>query len=147
MKPLKTLRGVRKYLASIDHINYGGCGIAAYSMWLWLKANNQLKASTKFVFCYPDWDNSTYLNNSKVLKSGKGVPEAPSHVILEHQGKYFDCEKEVKLQEYQWVQFVTKEKFVIKTINNEMSWNEMFNRSVIPFIEKRLGIDLSSIRN
>ena len=77
---METLWEVQNYLNEIDYINSGGCGISAYSMYLWLKKNNLINSSFRFVLCYKGYSEDIYVNNSNVLRNNKGKAIAPNHM-------------------------------------------------------------------
>jgi len=140
---MKTLQEVRNYLADINYISNGGCGIAAYAMYLWLKKNDQLTDDFKFVFLYNGWgDEEYYENNLRVLKNRDGIPVAASHIGIFHNGIHMDCESEIKLTRYKHIQFIEDEEFLVNALKSN-SWNHLFDRDKqIPIIEKALDIDL-----
>lgn len=142
---MKTLVEVQAYLNSIRFINNGGCGISAYSMYLWLKKNGHIDANFKFVFCYNSYDEDYYVNNSNVLKNHSGNAIAPNHIVIYYNGEYLDSDGIKNISTYKWVQHVTEEWFVVNCINNIYTWNDCFNRSDIGEIETNLGISLDNI--
>ena len=142
---IKTLEDVQEYLNNISFINNGGCGISAYSMFLWLKNNGLINSDFKFVLCYESYGEENYINNSNVLKDHSGNAIAPSHMVIYYNGEYLDSEGREDISKYKWVQHVTEEWFIVNCINNIQSWNHWFDRSVINNIEKTLDITLSNI--
>lgn len=143
---METLREVQNYLDKIVYINRGGCGISAYSMYLWLKKNNLINDSFRFVLCYRDYCEDDYLNNSNVLRDNKGKAVAPNHMVIFYDGKYMDSEGTVDISEYFWVQHIEEEWFIINCLNNINTWNHYFDRINIRKIEKDLGIKLKNIK-
>ena len=142
---MKTLDEVRSYLSDIDCINCGGCGISSYSMYLWLKKNNLIDDTFKFVLCYTSYCESCYVNNSNVLRSGLGDAIAPSHMVIFYDKQYIDCDRIIDISLYNYVQHVSEEWFIINCLNNLDTWNSMFDRNVIDDIEINLGISLGNI--
>lgn len=139
----ESLNDVRRFLDTIDCINCGGCGISMLAMYRWLKKHNML-AETKLVFLYNSKDS--YLNNQGILRQHNGIPEAPSHCCLLHDGEFIDSNVYGNpLIRYPWVQIIDEEEFVKQAINNISTWNHMFERSNIWRIQKELDIDLSDI--
>lgn len=150
MNEPKTFDEVREFLSRVSSIHGGGCGIAAFAMYKWLKKNEQLTYDFKFVICYdPDNDDDNrYLNNMKVLRSKEGKAMATSHIGIINGRVPIDCWGSIHLTRYGLIQFVQFEWFMTNMINNRGSWNPSFNREEsIPLIEKTLNIDLSEIKN
>jgi len=143
---METLWEVQNYLNEIDYINSGGCGISAYSMYLWLKKNNLINSSFRFVLCYKDYCENSYLNNSNVLRDKLGKAVAPNHMVIFYDGKYIDSEGTVNISKYSWIQHVEEEWFIINCLNNIDTWNDCFDRINIRKIEKDLGIKLKGIK-
>lgn len=144
---MKTLKEVQKYLNSIDCINCGGCGIAAYSMYLQLKKNNLITDKFKFVLCYKSYCEDCYVNNQDVLRNHSGNAIAPTHMVIYYNNEYLDSTGVEDVSDYKWIQHVTEEWFIQNCINNVPTWNYMFDRSFyIPKIEQTLGINLNITR-
>lgn len=147
MENLTTLNQVRRFLDSLESINYGGCGVAALSMYRWLKKNNMLKGNECFVFLYQD-NSFFYRTNDKFFKGlGKNIVSC-AHVVLKIDDEYYDTTGKTRAM-FLW-RFLNQhdnitEDNLITALNNEY-WNEMFDRDLyIPIIEMVLGIDLSDI--
>ncbi len=143
---MKTLKEVQEFLSNIHFINCGGCGIAALSMYRWLKKNNKLNGKTKFAYFYCSDAKDDYLNNKMVLRDKKGEPVACSHAGILYRTNYIDCNDKIDVSEYDFIQHVSEEDFIIRSINNTGEWNTYFSRGNIPEIEKELNIDLSDIK-
>ena len=142
---MKTLQEVRDYLAQIPYINNGGCGVAAYAMYQWLKSNNQLDPDFKFVMCYMGCYEDVYMNNLRVIREKDGNAIACSHIAIWNCDKVIDCDNEINLPRYSYVQFVQEEWFILNALNNIDTWNFRFDREHITTIEKKLKINLSQI--
>ncbi len=145
MEKYKTFEEVRNYLQAIPHIHCGGCGISAYAMYLWLKANKQLPNDFKFVFCYACYDEDNYMNNQNVMRTKNGNVAAPCHIGIVYNGKYIeyiDCCEEINISGYKYIQFANEEWFIKNAIDNVSTWNNTFDRRLVNKIEKRLKIKL-----
>ena len=141
---MKTLKKVRQFLSDIDHIHQGGCAIAAYSMYLWLKKNHKLPKTFCFVYLYDDPDQ--FESNDAVLKRKRGRPTSCTHAGIIYRRKKLDCKKEIQVPS-RFIHCFEDEEFMVKSINNIPTWNPNFHRtSQIPIIEKTLNIDLSNIK-
>ncbi len=142
---METVEDIRNFLSNdIHNINCGGCGIAALTIYRWLKKNNQLKGDEKFVFLYNG--ESSFLNNSEVLKNNKGIPMACSHICLYSNGKYIDSNSIVSINKYKWVHHIDSEIFLLDAINNIDPWATWFNRCQVCEIAKKLNVNLSDIK-
>lgn len=132
------LSDVRYYITTLQNINLGGCGIAAVTMWRWLKANDLLTENDKIVFLYGKDLKKVYANNVYAFNGGHNKPYSCDHVCLFYNGLYFDCFDLVKIEKYFWVQFVD-ENFLVESLNNGI-WNSTFNRALaIDFITNELN--------
>lgn len=141
---METLEQVQEYLNGIPCINCGGCGVSAISMYKWLKKHDN--GRVKFVYLYTS--RTTYLNNEAILRNKRtGKPEAPSHCCIYYDGQFLDSKGQVDMERYNWFQIIDEPDFVEKSIQNEDSWNESFDRDNIPKIEKKLEIDLSEVKD
>ena len=139
---MRDLYEVQSYLNDISCINHGGCGIAAYAMYLWLKKENKLEKGTKFVFLYDNGDDTRFFNNQTVLKEKNGDVYAPSHVCLYHNGYYIDSDTcDVYIGQYKRKHIVDESWFLVNSLCNIFTWNLTFNRkNNMSKIEKTLGI-------
>jgi hypothetical protein len=152
---MQSLEKISNKLKNIPYINYGGCGIAAYSILKYLKTYNQeaLK-SISVIFCYEDYLLSIYKTNKLLLTTKKEGFSIPTHIIIKiGKDKYYDAEGFNPYIDYvKWTHTLPKTKelsILLSIINNPRNshWNPCFNRKKnIPKIEKALKIDLSEIR-
>ena len=140
-----TFNEVRDYLASIPCISRGGCGVAAYAMYLWLKKNKQLHKEFKFVLLYKTDDEDTYQNNMKVLLNEEGNAIACSHIAVFNGDQTVDCDSEIVLSNYGFIQFVTESWFMLNILANVITWNPAFDRDHINTIEHKLDIKILKI--
>jgi hypothetical protein len=152
---METLTDVQNYLNNIECICEGGCGIAALAMYRWLKKNDEVK-DVKFVFLYVRSSTCNYNHNEEVLEHNlKGVvyPVAPSHVIIKKNERMFDCRGEFNDTHidpfddtiYALSQEITDEEFLVKTVQNEQTWNSSFDRENICDIVATLDVDLYDV--
>ncbi len=147
---MQNLNQVFEVLKYIPFINNGGCGIAALSMYRWLKKNNQLEEDTQFVYMHEPKDKSDYLENKRILKGvGEVEPRSCNHAAVFHKGHYLDAKGSldgVRLDEYEHFEFTKDESFILASVNNVGQWNNAFERAYIDYIEDELRIDLSDIK-
>ena len=113
MSKLKTLGDVRWHLNIIPTLNWGGCGIAAYAMYKWLKKNDKLSPDFKFVLCYRWGQDDIYANNSQVLKTKEGDAVACNHIGIWNGYQAIDSEEVMALNTYRYVQYVDAEWFMV----------------------------------
>jgi hypothetical protein len=137
------LKETRRFLDALPCINYGGCGISAYAMYLWLKKENQLPEDFKFIFLHYPSSKKSFLNNKRVLEEGNGQVIAPEHVAIKYNGKILDSSGTVDIDIFSLFFEIPLEKaedYLINSLNTN-DWNSMFDRpNIIPIIEKELGI-------
>lgn len=145
---IKTFEKLTEFLNEIPDINYGGCAIAAVTMYRWLKSNDKLSEDTEIVYCYKSESNFEF--NDKALKSIiNDPPESCSHAVLHHNNTYYDSEGDLGnnfVEKYDFTHHIKNESFVIESINNVNYWNPSFEREKeVKKIKKTTGIDLSDI--
>ena len=137
-------QAVQEYLNKIDCINAGGCGISAYAMYLWLRKNNMLTEDTQIVSLHHSYSENDFQKNQSFYIQGVGNPVAPEHVVISRNGKYIDSNGVyIEAHKYSFKLAVSLEKaedFLVNSLNDN-NWNSWFDRpSVVPMIEKALGI-------
>jgi len=140
-KKIKTFRNVRKFLSKIPLINYGGCGVAALSMYRWLKKNREY--SPEIILLY--YKIESYNTNKDNLD--KEIPTkllSSQHCGINYHGLILDSEELVFYTQYSWKQ-ITNEKGLLKLLNTANNWNMKFEREHIPEIAEKLEIDLSDV--
>lgn len=135
---------VQEYLNNIEAINWGGCGISAYAMFLWLQKNDMFTEDVKVVFLHHSYSGKDFQTNQSFYLQGVGKPVAPEHVALMRNGVIIDSSgayKKANDYAYQLTVSINKaEDFLVNSLNDN-NWNSMFNRpSIVPKIEKELGI-------
>lgn len=137
-------KAVQDFLNEIPAINYGGCGLSAYAMFLWLQKNNMLTEDTQIVFLHHSYSERDFQTNQSFYLQGVGNPVAPEHVVIYRNGKYIDSSGVyTRANEYSFklaVSLDRAENFLVNSLNDN-NWNSWFNRPcVAPMIEKELGI-------
>lgn len=146
MKP-KTFSEVQNFLSSINNINYGGCGIAVIAMYRWLKKNNQLGINVYFYYLYDRLSKNRYDNNYKALCNENLKPDTCAHAVLYYNGQFIDCNGVHDVTNYDLMQKISNENFILKSINNYSEWNSKFYRNVeVKRIQKALNIKMSDIK-
>lgn len=146
---MQILERIFMYLKNeVKGINFGGCGVAALSMYRFLKRNNQLDYNSSFAFIYYSDSYNDLLINELILNDHlKELPHVPNHVVLNLCGVLFDSDGVFTLEEDDRIQLIPfdREDFIIDTINNLDYWSNEFDRRQIDTISKELDIDLSDI--
>lgn len=137
-------KAVQDFLNEIPNINRGGCGLSAYAMFLWLQKNNMLTEDTQIVFLHHSYSERDFQTNQSFYLQGVGNPVAPEHVVIYRNGKYIDSSGVyTKVNDYSFklaVSLDRAENFLVNSLNDN-NWNSWFDRpSVVPIIEKELGI-------
>lgn len=137
-------KAVQEYLNEIDCINYGGCGLSAYAMFLWLRKNDMLTEDTQIVYLHHGYSESDFHTNQSFYLQGVGKPVAPEHVVIYRKGKYIDSSGVyTRANEYSFklgIAIDKAEDFLVNSLNDD-NWNSWFNRPCYaPQIEKELGI-------
>lgn len=137
-------KAVQDFLNELPAINYGGCGLSAYTMFLWLQKNNMLTEDTQIVFLHHSYSERDFQTNQSFYLQGVGNPVAPEHVVIYRNGKYIDSTGVYyRVNEYSFKLAVSLDKaenFLVNSLNDD-NWNSWFDRpSVVPIIEKELGV-------
>ena len=132
MKKQKNLLEITKALSKIPSIHYGGCGISAYIMSLFVD-------NPRVVLLYNRYDEETYQQNERALQ-GKDLPGVPAHVGLIINHEFIDCRGAISSTKYAFHQKCSIE--FLKQLIQTDGWNEQFDRSILPSIERKLKIDL-----
>lgn len=149
-KDIKTFEDVQSFLGSISSINSGGCGIAAYSMYLWLKKKEELPSDFNIVYLHRDYDEMEFESNKAFLE-GKGKKvHSCVHAVVKMNGKHVDSKGDYEgVNGFPLTLGIGAEhidRFMVNSLNKP-EWNPRFNRQeYIPAIEEALGVDLSAIK-
>ena len=133
-KEIKTFLQLRRYLQTIPCINEGGCGIAALTMFRWLKQRGE---SSEIVFYYNSKSKKSFNANEACM----GV-DSCSHAYVKYKQKLYDTER---LQTDGRLRHMMSESMVVKSVNNKKNWSSNFDRDFIPYIQKDTGVDLSDL--
>jgi hypothetical protein len=137
---MNTLTEVRQYLSSVPNINFGGCGIAALSMFRWCKDRN----TDVQLICLEIEETEAESNLKKLSKGISTGLRAPYHCGIAIDLSIIDCEEE-NLQERNEITYLMDEDEMVDMINTGKGWNDSFDRDYIRDIEDQLSIDLSDI--
>jgi hypothetical protein len=121
----------RKFLSQVPNLDYGGCGIAALSMYRWVVKNENEKPEIVLLY--------------RPLRLEPGsFRKGPSHCGIKYNGKIIDQDGEICLDLYSnWMKI--SEDGMLDLLNRLGSWNSDFKRRHVPKIGENLGIDLSDI--
>lgn len=140
MKP-KTFEQVRNYLSTVPSINYGGCGISALSMILWLRQNENYDAKITFCYC----DLYSYNRNKSHIRNKDSELNVPSHVAIIYKGKRYDSKGQLpKSTGWHRFEYFHRVSFdvLIDVIDEIDDWNDSFDRKYVKQIEQKLGVSL-----
>ena len=138
---MNTLTEVRQYLSSIPDINFGGCGIAALSMFRWCKKREIFTQ----IICLESEEEEAESNLKKLAKGIAIGLSAPSHCGIVYESTVMDCNQE-ELQEKVEITYLVNEYEMVSLIITGRGWNDSFDRDYIRDIEDNLSIDLSDIK-
>lgn len=146
---IKTIEDVQEFLGDIRSINSGGCGIAAYSIYLWLKKQDAVPEDFNITYLHRVFDEPEFTSNKDFLEGNGKKVDACSHAVVKMHGKYIDSKGDyLDVDDYPFVLGIGTEhidRFMVNSLNAS-KWNSIFRReNNIPLIEKTLGIDLSTI--
>lgn len=142
---MKTLNEVLEFLDEIPAINSGGCGISAYSVYLWLKKNNSLSEDFAIIYLH-NWDMKDLMTNRKFVENKGKKAVACSHAIFRYDGVYYDSTgvSSRYVGEDNSVVIPTEhvDRFMKASLMSN-DWNPMFRRDIfLPVIEDNLGVEL-----
>jgi hypothetical protein len=153
-KKIKSFKDAVRFLNSIPDINCGGCGIAAVSLYLWLKKNGYNVKNTKVVYLYSDSDS--YRTNQSFLSNEDVYATSCEHAVLYHKGRYIDSRGVIddnththpRVSRYNMSHFIDFDVKFFRASFSSDYWNDYFERQKeVPRIEKVLGIDLRDVVN
>lgn len=134
MRKPQTFSEVRHFLSGIPHINEGGCALAAYAIYLWLKKRGELDDfQIKYVYGGFFGPEESYLNNYERLINHD--PSAPmqgcGHALFRYHGKYWDVDEEMDPDDYyRELDIPTDqvEELIPESLTAEKAWNPCFDR-------------------
>lgn len=135
MEKTTRIEKVTKFFDSIEDMNYGGCGIAALGMYLYLK---KYKLHSDFVLIALSNTESYHLQNLAYVQGKTSQGRSSTHFCYEIDGvvhRYMETDYELRIE-------TRVEEFLTDIILNSV-WNDSFERKkYCPLIEKTLGIKL-----
>lgn len=133
-------------LSEIPYINNGGCGFAAYSIYLYLKKHNMLPEDFSIVYLNDDWDNEQYFYNQGFLTGNNPNATSCAHAVVFMEGRFIDSfgPYDPDYEDYGYRLFLTPDvidAFMTDSLSCRQDWNSLFKRDeYVPLIEKELGI-------
>lgn len=138
---MKRLKEALKVINKIPNINGGGCLIAAYAVYLYLRKYNEL--SDFSLICYNDLlneDTNEHLLFEKYIKY-KGKPYIADHYAIYYEDNEYlldgnQYKNVIILPNYYNFNKLYKESMLVD------DWCETFDRKYIRVIERKLGINL-----
>jgi len=137
----------QRTLGKIPRINNGGCGIAAYSMFLYLKKMKMLNKKFQIVSLNPIYGSEPHYQNQAFANKESDEAAVAYHFgITFDEGKtIYDAKGKVS-EEYALKLLIPHElsEAFCKKVLNENNWNEAFLREEhVPIIELKLKIKIS----
>lgn len=135
-----------EYLNNIPYINSGGCGIAAYAVFLYLKSKEKSKGFQ--IVLLHDWmSEDEYHNNLRFIEDAYKTGEPASHVAFTFDGgdTVYDSSGRINVSRYDML-LVPEQRTerYFHTALNDGRWNKRFNRDeYLPLIESELKIQFS----
>lgn len=139
---MKRLKEALKVINKIPNINKGGCLIAAYATYLYLKKYDEL--SDFSLICYNDVLNKDTNEHSLFEKYIKynGKPHIADHYAIHYEGEEYlldgnQYKRVIILPNYYNFNKLYKESMLVD------DWCEAFDRKYIRIIERKLGINLN----
>lgn len=143
---IKKFQEVREYLADIDSINAGGCGVAALAMMMWLEKTGADMTKFYLVLRHSYRERDTFQTNLTFLHKGVGNADACAHYLIHWKGEYMDSMDRGNKGMMSHAPYELKVahpecfKLVCSALQNGM-WNPRFDREdECPRIEEALGI-------
>lgn len=134
-KKITRVERVTKFFDAIYNIDYGGCGIAALAMYLYLKKYN---LHENFVLIALANTESYHLHNLAYVQGKISQGRSSTHFCYEIDGvvhRHMETDYELRIEN-------RVEEFLTDIILNSV-WNDCFERKkYCPLIEKNLGIKL-----
>lgn len=128
-----------KFLNEIPSINWGGCAIAAVSLYKWFKKHNLIeKLNVKLIYTY--YDQYQFSTNSKYLNNEIESFTTCSHALISVNNQTYDSSGKESVNSYY---HEVSESFVLQTIYHSTYWNPSFDRKkYVKQITSSLGIKL-----
>lgn len=142
---MKTKKDVMKFLANVPNINSGGCLIAAYALYLFLKKQG-VKSNFQIVTLDNRWEKIE--PNWEFINGNSENAESAWHFGWTFNGgrTIYDCDGRIADHSYLLKLVIPKElteKFCQSALKSG-NWNHWFVRKVeVPKIEEKLGINLN----
>lgn len=144
-----TFAELREYLNDIPHINFGGCGISALTMYRWMKINKPHVTDISVVYAY-DCDNDVHANDEAIENNSPESMQACSHAYLRVNKILFDSCKaypiEIVPSRFRLDFKYFDDKYLTGSLNNVTSWNWKFDRQFVRQIMEETCVDLSDIK-
>lgn len=136
---LYKFKKLRERLSLVEDINHGGCAIAAYIMYMWLKERG-IKSEMVYMYRH-SFDG--YTQNNSYLNNERSLAFSCSHAGIILNGEVIDCNETLLLDMFRYNHKVSPE-LVLNSLTNTSVWNDSFDREVsIPIIEKFSGIKIN----
>lgn len=141
-KNKQSFERVKGFLADIEWISCGGCGIAALALY---DAAISEGKKPKIVYLYGDWPSEyDKKQTNENFKLGlTTVAESCMHIVVDIEGEFYDVNG--KVEKHYWNKYcishtdeVTREHLIQSLTTG--GWNSMFNRKKwFPKIKQLLG--------
>ena len=131
-------------LRYIPKINNGGCLIAAWAIWLYLKKNHALPRDFSIVALNVFGTEDLHIQNLNATK-GKDIPTASYHFAIRAFGKLYDATGEMRDDEFPLHLDITVSADFLKKAYFYGGWNHEYRKyEYNRQIENKLGIKFYS---
>lgn len=133
MRHPKTFDEAREFLSEIPHINEGGCAVAAYAMYKWLKKRNAVD-DFQIIYVYGAWgDEDSYRTNYARLieHDDNAAMRGCGHALFRYHGKVWDVDEEMDPDDYyRTLEIPTDqlEELMPESLTADKAWNPCFDR-------------------
>lgn len=121
-------------ISDTPDLNLGGCGIAAYAVYQFLKDVEYYPV--EIAYFYRTEDIATAISNN--------IPSSTNHIMIKFGDHFYDSTGVYtlnQLAQYKSYSIVTPE-YLYESILKATDWNKQFNRKHIAHIEYQLNVDL-----
>lgn len=133
---------IKKINKKIDCVNHGGCGVFALELGKLLKKQG-IEFDYVMLFSSFDEDDKTYVKD--LMKNNMvrdfNFETSWTHIVIKVGKKYIDGESITKTLDK--VGLTMTEEFLENLVNQEMYWNDTFDRNQTPKIQKILKKSLA----
>ena len=120
-------------ISDTPDLNLGGCGIAAYAVYQFLKDVEYYPV--EIAYFYRTEDIATAISNN--------IPSSTNHVMIKFGDHFYDSTGIYTLEQRQNKSYcIVTPEYLYESILKATDWNKQFNRKYITHIEYQLNVDL-----